>query len=102
MEQEDEVARTSPERPTEDRARLHDDYVRKLHSAIGSDRPDLAAELSAGYAREAGLATVPAEGAPSSAVVARTKDLLRRLDRYTLQAYNPVWPYGPREVGVRS
>jgi hypothetical protein len=104
-EQEDEVARTSSQRPTDrpaqDLAELHDEYALKVNSAIDSGRLDLVAGLSAAYQQEAGIASTPAAPAPS-ALITRSKDLLRRLDRYTLQAYNPAWPYGPREVGVRS
>jgi hypothetical protein len=95
------VASTSSQRPTQDLAQLHDHYAHQVNSAVACGRPDLVADLSAAYQQEAGITSAPAERAPS-ALLARSKDLLRRLDRYTLEAYNPAWPYGPREVGVRS
>jgi hypothetical protein len=93
------MTRPSTERPIQDLAQLHAEYVRKLHAAMGDDRPDLASELSRAFAEEADLAPATSSGSAPSAVRTRSRNLLRRLDRHTLETYNPSWPYrtrGPR------
>jgi hypothetical protein len=89
------VTPTSFERevPTQDLAQLHADYIRKLHNAMGDDRADIVSELSAGYAEEARLVDPAQEPAPGKHAVGQARSLLHRLDRYTLQAYNPSWPH---------
>lgn len=89
---------TTTQRSAQDLARLHDEYLGKMDAAVADNRPDLVEELSAAYAREAGL-SAPAQ--PGSATRRHSRSLLRRLDRYTLRVYNPSWPYGathPRDA----
>ena len=88
------MTRTNVKVPSRDLAQLHADYIRKLHSAMGDDRPDIVSELSAGYAEEARLIDPAGERpAPAPHAVGQVRSLLHRLDRYTLKAYNPSWPY---------
>jgi hypothetical protein len=93
---------------------LHARYVEQVNAALDTGRTDLAAELSDGYTDEAlrlitaGKPVPAAPGPltrPSSTTVltmpeeapvrlaSTLRDLLRRFDRYTVEVFQPAYPY---------
>ena len=75
-------------------------YVAKVNSALEAGRDDLAEELSGAYTEQA-LELLAGTGAPLEAPAAADGDrqpgavrtLVRRFDRYTLEAFRPTTPY---------
>jgi len=94
-------------RPASDErlVRMQAEYVRKANSLVEAGREDLAHELAESFAQESGGARRPAarrtpsrgeDGRrPTAGPLGRlTRRSLRRLDRYTLDVFNPGAPYG--------
>lgn len=85
--------------------RMHAEYLRKANSLVEAGRDDLAHELAESFAQESGSARRPAgrrttptrgEGGrrPAGGPLGQfTRSSLRRLDRYTLDVFNPGAPY---------
>ena len=79
-------------------ARMHQAYVGKVNALVAAGREGLSQELAETYRVESGIAdatAAPAASRPSAAWSQRTRDSLRRFDRYTLDVFNPPPPYGP-------
>ena len=91
---------------TERLVRMHADYLHKANSLVEAGRDDLAHELAESFAEESAGARRPAgrrtptrgEGGRRPKAATRlgriTRSSLRRLDRYTLDVFNPGAPYG--------
>jgi hypothetical protein len=80
-------------------ARMHQAYVGKVNALVAAGREGLAHELAETYRVESGIAdatAAPAAPRPSAVWSRRTRDSLRRFDRYTLEVFNPGPPYGLR------
>ena len=75
-------------------------YVAKVNSALQAGRDDLAEELSAAYTEQA-LELLAGTGAPQETAATAdgvrepgtVRTLVRRFDRYTLEAFRPTTPY---------
>ena len=86
--------------------RMHADYLQKANSLVESGRDDLALELAESFAQESGSARrsagrrTPTRGQRGRRPEAGTRlgrltrSSLHRLDRYTLDVFNPGAPYG--------
>jgi hypothetical protein len=81
--------------------RLHETYVGKVNALVAAGRDGLAHELAEAYGEESGVAGAPAAPRLPAAWKRRTRDSLRRFDRYTLDVFNPRPPYGPGTSGSR-
>ena len=92
--------------PTTALAALRDEYTRKVNSALAAGRDDLAGELAEAYADESLRLITDSPELPRTSeeddvrMTATLKTLLRRFDRYTLEAFRPAAPY--RNELVRS
>ena len=64
-------------------------YVAQINRAIESGKVEVVAELAECFARDADL-PVELAGSPPSAT--RTRRMLRRIDGWTLVAFNPLRP----------
>ena len=99
--------------------RMHAAYVAKVNAVVGADQEDLAHELAEDYAAEATTARPAARsaqrptgrnrrrpqgtgagsarpGTPARRWTERTRETLRRFDRYTLDVFNPRTPHALR------
>ena len=90
--------------------RMHADYLHKTNAAVEAGRDDLAHELAETFAQESGSASTGARRAAGRRTPTRgqdgrrperdnrlgriTRGSLSRLDRYTLDVFNPGTPYG--------
>ena len=101
------VSTTTPTTdPTTTLSALPAEYTRKVNSALAAGRDDLAGELAEAYADESLRLITDSPALPRTSeeddvhVTATLKTLLRRFDRYTLEAFRPAAPY--RNELVRS
>ena len=77
-------------------ARMHQAYVGKVNALVAAGREGLARELAEAYREESAIGDATAALAaprPPAAWSRRTRDSLRRFDRYTLEVFNPGPPY---------
>jgi hypothetical protein len=77
--------------------RMHAEYVGKVNALVAADREELAHELAEDYRQEcAGPdATVKPDASQRPAGrTRRTRESLRRFDRYTFDVFNSRPPYG--------
>ena len=112
------AAASAPRAGAGDRlTRMHAAYVHKVNSVVAADRDGLAHELAESFAAESSGATAgqpdrarraSGRGTPSRGTGGRppgqagtrlgrfTRRSLNRLDRYTLDVFNPGAPYRPQ------
>jgi hypothetical protein len=111
------AGRPTPATEADERlASLHDAYVEKVSAAVTAGRDDLVHEFAAAFEREAAELTGASAGArrlerrptrwglrartgattPAGNRTSRTRETLRRFDRYTLEVMNPGHPYRSR------
>jgi hypothetical protein len=91
------TALQTPHQEDDRLARMHQAYVGKVNALVAAGREGLAHELAEAYRAESAVADATvAPAAPRSPGVwsRRTRDSLRRFDRYTLEVFNPGPPYG--------
>jgi hypothetical protein len=77
--------------------RMHAEYVGKVNALVAADREGLAHELAEDYRQECAGRDATAEPDASrrpAGRTRRTRESLRRFDRYTLDVFNPRPPYG--------
>lgn len=78
-------------------AQVHEAYVGKVNALVAAGRDEATRELTEAYDEERSAADRPAATAGQRPVerLRRTRDSLRRFDRYTLDVFNPGAPYRP-------
>jgi hypothetical protein len=79
--------------------RMHRAYIGKVDALVAEDRDRPAYELAEAYRKESageGATEAPGAARRSAGWTRRTRDALRRFDRYTLDVFNPGAPYRPR------
>ena len=77
--------------------RMHAEYVGKVNALVAADREELAHELAEDYRHECAgrdAAAGPDASRRPAGRARRTRESLRRFDRYTLDVFNPRPPYG--------
>ena len=79
--------------PSTELAALRAEYTRKVNAALEAGRDDLAGELAAAYTDESLRVITDAEAPAGGSASGTFRTLLRRFDRYTLEAFRPAAPY---------
>jgi hypothetical protein len=76
-------------------AQVHEAYVGKVNALVAAGRDGAVRELAEAYDEDRAAAGRPAANAGPRPVerLRRTRDSLRRFDRYTLDVFNPGAPY---------
>jgi hypothetical protein len=79
--------------------RMQRAYTGKVNALVAEGRDGLAYELAEAYRKESageGATEAPGAGRPSAGWTRRTREAVRRVDRYTFDVFNPGTPYRPR------
>jgi hypothetical protein len=79
--------------------RMHRAYTGKVNALVAEGRDGLSYELAEAYRKESageGATEAPGAARRSAGWTRRTREAVRRFDRYTLDVFNPGTPYRPR------